>query len=237
MANSAEYSTRHRDEYTDEDPEPPISPMEIRALIHATAPTAMLDKEERGTLSHLTWRMSLDLLMEEKERQKRGEDSPGESERFLNVRRQLESLGGKFLDPDWNQTHFEYYKAETNQLWEDSIKFLQETLEKYQGDPMDRVLKYITHRTETVMTQDEKERFNEAVQAVNHAVATNQCHFESHLDTQNQVYFRYTIQDDAQDHSAIGENIDLIIKQVRQHKAMRIEMPEGGVLLTPRLPR
>ncbi len=45
----------------------------------------------------------------------------------------------------------------------------------------------------------------------------------------------YTLLDEAQDQNGILQAIDLIIDQVHAGKAVRIEMPGGGVMLMPRL--
>ena len=48
------------------------------------------------------------------------------------------------------------------------------------------------------MTKEEETGFHEAVKTVNQAIMTGQCSFESDLDRDAQVYFRYTLRDNAQ---------------------------------------
>ena len=84
------------------------------------------------------------------------------------------------------------------------------------------------------MTSEEVEAFEQAVATVNHAIVTRQCKFESDLDDEAHIYFRYALLDSAQDKKAIFNAIDRIIEMVHSGKAVRIEIPRGGVMLTPR---
>ena len=86
------------------------------------------------------------------------------------------------------------------------------------------------------MTPKEETRFQEAVVQVNHGIMTRQCAFESDLDDEARIYFRYTILEKAQGRTGLLAHIDFIITQVRAGKILRIEMPGGGVILMPRWP-
>ena len=85
------------------------------------------------------------------------------------------------------------------------------------------------------MTPEEETEFEQAVRTVNHAIMTRQCRFESDLDDEARIYFRYTLLDEAQDPKGILNAIHCIIEQVHAGRAVRIEMPGGGVMLMPRL--
>ena len=86
------------------------------------------------------------------------------------------------------------------------------------------------------MSPEEEAEFDQAVRTVNHAIMARRCRFESHLDDWAQIYFRYQVMDEAPDPHGILQAIDLIIMQVHAGRAVRIEMPGGGVMLMPRWP-
>ena len=90
------------------------------------------------------------------------------------------------------------------------------------------------------MTPGEETSFQQAVETVNHAIRTRQCRFESDLDEEARIYFRYALlssaDQDTMDPQRIMDAIHLVIEQVHAGKAVRIEMPGGGVMLMPRWP-
>ena len=86
------------------------------------------------------------------------------------------------------------------------------------------------------MTPQEESEFQAALEAVNQAVRAGQCRFESDLDQDARVYFRYSVHDNAENREEILGSIALIVQQVHAGKAVRIEMPNGGVMMMPRWP-
>ncbi len=81
---------------------------------------------------------------------------------------------------------------------------------------------------------DFRERFNDAVDLINQARMRSECRFESWLDDDDRVIFRYGISDDAGNRQELQEAMDLVVESVQQGKASRIEMPEGGVMMFPK---
>ena len=89
------------------------------------------------------------------------------------------------------------------------------------------------------MTPDEEAEFEQAVRTVNAAMAARRCSFESCLDDDARIYFRYGLRDSVRGSREAGEileAIDLILRQVHEGRAVRIEMPGGGTMLMPRWP-
>ena len=84
------------------------------------------------------------------------------------------------------------------------------------------------------MTPEEQESFHRAVERVNRAVRAGECEFESDLDGEARIYFRYFVRDHARDRKELFDSIDLIVRQVHAGRAVRMEMPGGGVMLIPR---
>lgn len=94
-----------------------------------------------------------------------------------------------------------------------------------------------THRYPAAhMTGEEEALFDRAVRTVNSAMTAGRCRFESCLDDGARIYFRYAVEDDAPDRAGIFGAIDRIVNMVHDGKAVRIEMPGGGVMLMPRWP-
>ena len=88
----------------------------------------------------------------------------------------------------------------------------------------------IAHMTE----QEEEEEFNLDARAVNEAMMRRECNFESLLDDDARVYFRYSIADGAENRQELLDRIHRIVDHVHSGRALRIEMPGGGVMLMPR---
>ena len=84
------------------------------------------------------------------------------------------------------------------------------------------------------MTNEEETRFHQAVAEINQDLATRQCSFESDLDEEARVYFRYSVSDAADDPHRVLANIHLVINHVHWSRALRMEIPGGGVMITPR---
>ena len=88
-------------------------------------------------------------------------------------------------------------------------------------------------RTEPMHT-DEENAFNQALATINQATRTHQCDFDSVLDDQANIFFRYSVQDDAADPRSIMDAIHKVVNAVFAGKAVRIKLPDGAVMLMPR---
>ena len=84
------------------------------------------------------------------------------------------------------------------------------------------------------MTKEQEEEFNLDARAVNEAMMRRECSFESLLDDAARVYFRYSIADGAENGQELLDRIHRIVDHVHSGRALRIEMPGGGVMLMPR---
>ena len=84
------------------------------------------------------------------------------------------------------------------------------------------------------MDPAEEEQFQQAVNAVNTGIGSRHCRFESFLDYQANILFRYSIEDSAPNRDQLHQHINLIIDAVNTGKAVRVELPDGAVMLMPR---
>ena len=84
------------------------------------------------------------------------------------------------------------------------------------------------------MDTDEENAFNQALATINQATRTHQCNFDSVLDDQANIFFRYSVQDNAADPTSILDAIHNVVNAVFAGKAVRVELPDGAVMLMPR---
>lgn len=96
--------------------------------------------------------------------------------------------------------------------------------------------KTVSHHYPVAFMDDaQTEAFDQALSDVNAARRNGHCHFDTFLDDTARVIFRYGVQDDAPDRARIHEAIHTVIDAVHSGQAVYIEMPSGGVMITPRL--
>ena len=84
------------------------------------------------------------------------------------------------------------------------------------------------------MNPDEEQLFQDAILAVNTGIMSRHCHFESFLDQQAMIFFRYRIEDHAPNRDNLFQHIHRIIEAVNDGTALRVELPDGAVMLMPR---
>ncbi len=92
------------------------------------------------------------------------------------------------------------------------------------------------HYPKAYMDDEEEGRFNADVEAINAAMGRRECGFETLLDDEAHIFFRYSVEPSAESRDGIMESISNVVEMVHSGKAVRVEMPGGGTMLTPRLP-
>ena len=92
------------------------------------------------------------------------------------------------------------------------------------------------HYPKAYMDEEEEGRFNADVAAINAAMGRRECSFETLLDDEAHIFFRYSVEPSAESRDEIMESISNVVEMVHSGKAVRVEMPGGGAMLTPRLP-
>lgn len=95
----------------------------------------------------------------------------------------------------------------------------------------------ITHHMPMAwFTPDQEQAFNQAIEAINSAQRLKHCVFDSLLSADAYPIFRYSVSPAAPDPTMLHDAIQLVIQSIHDGKAIRIEMPDGGTMLTPRWP-
>ena len=84
------------------------------------------------------------------------------------------------------------------------------------------------------MTPEQEQEFHQDVGEINEAMMRQDCGFESLLDDDARIYFRYHIADGVENRQELLDRIHRIIDHLHSGRAVRIEMPNGGVMLMPR---
>ena len=102
--------------------------------------------------------------------------------------------------------------------------------------PMIQEAEIIKHHHYPVDHMDDlqEEEFNRDVQSINQAMTRGHCSFESILDDEARIYFRYRIADHLEEAQKLLDSIHRVIDHVHSGRALRIEMPGGSVMLMPR---
>ena len=90
----------------------------------------------------------------------------------------------------------------------------------------------VQHQPREYMTPEEEIRFDRAVESVGRATRAGTCRFESRPDGEDAVRFNYAALDGAPPN--LLDNIRLIVESVGSGRAVRIETPGAGVIITPR---
>ena len=84
------------------------------------------------------------------------------------------------------------------------------------------------------MTPSQEEQFYLEIKELNIAMSRRDCSFESFLDEEAQVFFRYSVADHADRREEILDRIHRVINHVHSGRAVRIEMDGNSVMLMPR---
>ena len=71
----------------------------------------------------------------------------------------------------------------------------------------------------------QEEEFNRDMQSINQAMTRGHCSFESILDYEARIYFRYRIADHLEEPQKLLDSIHRVIDHVHSGRALRIEMP------------
>ena len=91
------------------------------------------------------------------------------------------------------------------------------------------------HYPKEYMDEGEENRFNADIGAINAAMGRRECSFETLLDDEAHIFFRYSVQPGSENRDRTMESISNVVDMVHAGKAVRVEMPGGGTMLTPRL--
>ena len=92
------------------------------------------------------------------------------------------------------------------------------------------------HYPKAYMNEEEERRFNADIQAINAAMGQRECSFETLLDDEAHILFRYSVNPGAENRDRVMESISNVVDMVHSGKAVRVEMPGGGIMLMPRWP-
>ena len=92
------------------------------------------------------------------------------------------------------------------------------------------------HYPKAYMDEEEERRFNADIQAINAAMNQRECSFETLLDDEAHILFRYSVKPGAENRDRTMESIFNVVDMVHSGKAVRVEMPGGGIMLMPRWP-
>lgn len=88
------------------------------------------------------------------------------------------------------------------------------------------------------MSPQEEQQFHRDVETVNQGMRSGQCRFESYLDERAHIIFHYHVNTNPEEEERDGDGtrhaIGRIVDAVHTGKAVRVEMPDGAVMITPR---
>ena len=84
------------------------------------------------------------------------------------------------------------------------------------------------------MTPEQEEEFHRDIREINEAMMRQDCGFESLLDDEARIYFRYHIADGVEEGSELLDRIHRVVDHLHSGRALRIEMPDDSVMLMPR---
>ena len=92
------------------------------------------------------------------------------------------------------------------------------------------------HTPVTYMSPDEETQFNEALETVQRHQQKGHCQFDSWVDPNRNLYTRTRVTDEApeDDVSMISEALRIVSSRLHEGSAVRVPMPEGGVMLMAR---